>query len=53
MHGKPFLPKENIRHEMPVIMQSTCRAAIRNFTVRLNEFHEREGLHLDDIIFKK
>ena len=45
--------RENIRHEMAAITESTCRAVIRNFTVRLNECREREGLHLDDIIFKK
>lgn len=45
--------KENIRHEMAAIPESTCRAVISNFTVRLNECREREGLHLDDVIFKK
>lgn len=45
--------KENIRHEMATITESTCRAVIGNFTVRLNECREREGLHLDGIIFKK
>ena len=45
--------KENIRHEMVAITRFMCRATIRNFTVRLNECRKREGLHLDDIIFKK
>lgn len=47
------LLKQNIRHEMEAITESTCQAVIRNFSVRLNECHEREGKHLDDIIFKK
>ena len=47
------LLKENVRHEMAAITESVCRAAIRNFTVRSNECRGREGLHLDDIIFKK
>lgn len=44
--------KENIRHEMAAITEIMCRAVLRNFAVRLDECREREGLHLDDIIFK-
>lgn len=45
--------KENIRHEMAAITETTCRAVIGNFSARLNECRERNGLHLDDVIFKK
>lgn len=44
--------RENIRHEMAAITESTCRAVMRNFAVRLNEYRERDGLHLDDIILR-
>lgn len=45
--------KENIRHEMAAITETTCRAVIGNFSARLNECRERNGLHLDDVISKK
>lgn len=45
--------KEIIRHEMAAITETTCRAVIGNFSARLNECRERNGLHLDDVIFKK
>lgn len=45
--------KENIRHEMAAITENTCRAVIDNFSARLNECRERNGLHLDDVIYKK
>jgi len=45
--------RENIRYEMAAIKESACRAIMRNFAVRLNVCHERDRLHLDDIIFKK
>lgn len=45
--------KENIRHEMAAITETTCRAVIGNFSARLNECRERKCLHLDDVIFKK
>jgi len=45
--------RENICFEMATIKESTCRAVMRNFAARLNECHECDGLHLDDIIFKK
>lgn len=44
---------ENIRHEMTIITESTYRAVIRNFSVRINECREHKGLHLGDIIFRK
>jgi len=45
--------RENIRYEMAAIKESTCRAVMINFAVRLNEYHEHDGLPLDNIIFKK
>ncbi|CAK9806446.1 hypothetical protein ANTPLA_LOCUS4890 [Anthophora plagiata] len=45
--------KENILIEMAAIMETTCHSVLRNFTSRLEECCEREGSHLDDIIFKK
>jgi len=45
--------RENIRYKMAAIKESTYRVVMINFTVRLNECHERDGLHLNDIIFKK
>jgi len=45
--------KENIRYEMAAIKEFTLRAIMINFAVRINDYHECDGLHLDDIIFKK
>jgi len=45
--------REPIRYEMAAIKESTYRAVMRIFAVRLNECHERDGLYLDDIIYKK
>jgi len=45
--------KQNIRQEMEAITESTCRDVIKNFSLRLNECRKRNGLHLDDVIFKK
>lgn len=43
---------ENIRYEIWAITASTNRAVLGNVASRLNECHERGGLHLD-AIFKK
>lgn len=45
--------KENIRREMASITEVTCRAVMDNFRRRLQECRDRNGLHLDDVIFKK
>ncbi|GBP20082.1 hypothetical protein EVAR_13854_1 [Eumeta japonica] len=45
--------KGNIHHEMAAITENTCRAVIGNYSHRLNECRERNGLHLNDIVFKK
>lgn len=41
-----------MRNEMAAIPECTCRAVMRIFAFRLNEWHERDGLHLDGIILK-
>lgn len=45
--------KENIRREMSSISERTCRAVIENFSRRLQVCQERNGAHLDEVIFKK
>lgn len=45
--------KENIQREMANITELTCRAVMDNFKRRLQECRDRNGLHLDDVIFKK
>lgn len=45
--------KENIRREMASISAVTCRAVIDNFRRRLQECRDCNGLHLDDVIYKK
>lgn len=45
--------KENIRREMSSITKLTCRAAMENSSHRLRVCQERQGAHLDEVIFKK
>lgn len=45
--------KENIQREMANITELTCRAVVDSFRRRLQECRDRNGLHLDDVIFKK
>ncbi|CAK1590500.1 unnamed protein product [Parnassius mnemosyne] len=45
--------KENIQREMANITELTCHAVMDNFKRRLQECRDRNGLHLDDVIFKK
>ncbi|CAK1592334.1 unnamed protein product [Parnassius mnemosyne] len=44
---------ENIQREMANITELTCHAVMDNFKRRLQECRDRNGLHLDDVIFKK
>lgn len=45
--------QENIRYEIQCITPALCRRVIANLRVRLQECNEKNGHHLDDIIFKK
>jgi len=48
-----YASKENIRREIANISESICRAVINNFRVHLQEYCDRNGLNLDNVIFKK
>lgn len=45
--------KENIRSEMAAISRAMCRRVIANLRSRLKECQQRNGHHLDNIIFYK
>lgn len=44
--------KNNIRREIEAITEDTCRRVMVNFRGRLQECQERNGAHLDNVIFK-
>ncbi|CAH2088888.1 unnamed protein product [Euphydryas editha] len=45
--------KENIRNEMQNISPNTLREVIGYFRSRLHECQNKQGTHLDDVLFKK
>lgn len=45
--------KQNIRSEMAAISRAMCQRVIANFRSRLEECQQRNGHHLDNIIFSK
>lgn len=45
--------KQNITTEMAAISRATCQGVINNLRSRFEECLQREGRHLDNIIFKK
>lgn len=45
--------KDRIRSEIQNISTNTCKAVIENFRSRLQQCKDNEGLHMDDVIFKK
>ncbi|CAK1591478.1 unnamed protein product [Parnassius mnemosyne] len=45
--------KENITSEMRAIPTSLCQRVVANLRSRLEECQQREGTHLDNVIFAK
>lgn len=43
--------KHNIRTEMAAVPRELCRRVMDNFRCRLEECQQREGRHLDNVIF--